>query len=88
MFCTKCGIAIEKSSKFCHRCSKTYPPLSLFDNTNDDDVRYVKTSMKSYIPTSLSRIPSLSTCGSSVSTDVRAAKAKATLQSYTSSKDV
>ena len=88
MFCSKCSTTIEKTSKFCYKCNSSYPPPTLLDDSNDDDVQYIKSSTKLSILGSLSQIPSSSTHGSLVSIDVRAVKAKATFQDRATSKDV
>ena len=89
MFCSECGTAIEKTSKFCCKCGRSCPPQAILDDSDDDDdVQYVKTSTKSSISGFLSQLPLSSTHGSSVSMNVRAAKAKATLRDRAASKDV
>jgi hypothetical protein len=87
MFCGQCGRK-RSDTKFCRDCGYEHPP-STSSTTTDPDVQFLGPTTSSL--SSFSTRPPLirtASSGSSITTQVRDAKRKATLQDRASSKDV
>ena len=88
MFCAYCGIELGSVTKFCGNCGKAQlqPPSA---SSDADDVQFIgsASSVSSFpsIQAPSTRAPS---SGSSITSEVRSAKAKAAIQNRASNKDV